>query len=94
MKIKVSISADGKIIDVITLSQAETKGYGDKCQTEEYYESWIGITSDKVVVSTSTQGSTDPGVISGSTYTTAGYQTAIKAAFTAFNIYTAEGGND
>ncbi len=94
MQIKVSISADGKIIDVITLAQTETKGYGDKCQTEEYYEGWIGVTSDKVVISNSTTGSTDPGVISGSTYTTKGYQTAIQKAFAAFEIYTAEGGND
>ena len=95
MQIQLSISADGKIIDVVTLVQTETAGYGDKCQNDEYYKSWIGVTSEQVVISDSTADTSVPGVISGSTYTTKGYQTAIKAAFTAFEIYTAEeGGND
>ena len=38
--------------------------------------------------------STDIGAISSATYTTYGYQKAIKSAFAAFNLLTAEeGGN-
>ena len=77
--IRVSISADGKIIDCRTLSHAESKGYGDKCATEEYYDDWKGVNAD---------GVTDTGIITGATYTTEGYQNAIKRAFAAFKILT------
>jgi len=82
--LKVSISADGKIIDCLTISHNETPGFGDKCATEEYYESWRGTGADEVDTS---------GVISGATQTTKGYQRAIKAAFEAFAKLT-EGGNN
>lgn len=82
--LKVSISADGKIIDCVTLSHNESKGFGDKCATEDYYDSWRGTGADEVDTS---------GVISGATQTTKGYQRAIKAAFEAFALLT-EGGND
>ncbi len=82
--LKVSISADGKIIDCVTLSHNESKGYGDKCATEDYYDSWRGTGADEVDTS---------GVISGATQTTKGYQRAIKAAFEAFAKLT-EGGNN
>lgn len=92
--IKLSISSDGKIIDILTLSHEETKGYGDKCATEEYYESWRGVGADEVVISGAPIGdsTTDPGAISGATYTANGYQRAVKAAFNAFKILN-EGGN-
>ncbi len=92
--IKISISAEGKIIDCLTVSHAETKGYGDKCATEEYYESWRGVGKDEVVISGApiTDATTDPGAIAGATYTSNGYQRAVKAAFSAFTILT-EGGN-
>lgn len=92
--IKLSISSDGKIIDVLTLSHEETKGYGDKCATEEYYESWRGVGADEIVISGAPIGdsTTDPGAISGATYTSNGYQRAVKAAFNAFKILN-EGGN-
>lgn len=99
--IKLSISAEGKIIDVVTVSHKETAGKGD-CDTEEYYEGWKGAESSDVTItpgvpthnSTHTQNATDLGVLSGATYTTQGYQSAVKAAFTAFELLTAEGGND
>lgn len=93
--IKISVSAEGKIIDCLTESHAESKGYGDKCATEEYYSSWRGISADEVVISASpiTPGVTDPGAISGATYTANGYQKTVKAIFAAFNLLT-EGGNN
>ena len=88
--IRVSISADGKILDCLTVSHDESKGYGDKCATEEYYESFRGLGSDEIVISQSpVKGdTTDPGAISGATYTTQGYQKAIQRAFNAFEILT------
>ena len=92
--IKISISADGKIIDCATLNHSESKGYGDKCATEEYRDSWAGAMGSDVVVSNNASGS-ELGVVAGSTYTTQGYQKAVKAAFKAYELLTAtEGGND
>ncbi|MBO5945811.1 MAG: FMN-binding protein, partial [Clostridia bacterium] len=93
--ISVAISADGAIIDCLTTKHKESKNYGDKCATDDYLDSWSGATSDDVVISDGPIGSdsTDTGAISGATYTSNGYQAAIKAAFTAFEIIT-EGGND
>ena len=100
--IKLSISAEGKIIDCVTVKHSESKGYGDKCATDEYRDSWSGIANDDLIVlpgvpshnSTHTQGQSGPGVISGATYTTQGYQKAVKAAFAAFELLVAsEGGN-
>lgn len=92
ISIKVSISADGKIIDCLTLEHGETKGYGDKSATEEYYDSFRGVGADDVVISSAPIGSdvTDPGAISGATYTSQGYQKAIKQVFAAFDLL--EGG--
>ena len=88
MTVKISISAEGRIIDTVTLSHAESQGYGDKCATEEYYGSWRGIGADEVVISKSpiTAESTDPGAISNATYTANGYQKAVKRAFEAFEL--------
>ena len=99
--IKLTISAEGKIIDVVTVSHKETAGKGD-CDTEKYYEGWKGAESSDVTItpgvpthnSNLTQNATDLGVLSGATYTTQGYQSAVKAAFNAFESLTAEGGND
>ena len=92
--IKISISADGKIIDCATLEHSESNGFGDKCATEEYRDSWTGATGSDVVVSNDAKGDA-LGVVSSSTYTTQGYQRAVKAAFKAFDLLTAtEGGND
>jgi electron transport complex protein RnfG len=94
--LKVSISADGKIIDCLTVSHSESKGYGDACATEEYYDSWRGVSAENIVVSEApiTDATVDPGAIAGATYTSNGYQKAIRAAFKAFELLTtSEGGN-
>ena len=96
MEVKIAISADGKIIDVVTLSHGESKGYGDKCDTEEYYDSFRGETADKIVVSKApiTGETSDPGAISGATYTANGYQKAVQRAFAAFEILNGGVSND
>ena len=107
IKIKVAIDSEGKIIDVVTVSQKETAGIGDKCATDAYYQGWIGAEGSDVVISADRNDfdledyemdlipsdSTDLGVIGGATFTTVAYQEAIDLAFTAFETLT-EGGND
>lgn len=101
ISIKLAISADGKIIDCLTVSHEETKGYGDACATEEYYEQYRGASSSDIVVSVNKPDnysdqipptSTDKGVIASATFTTAGYQKAVRAAFDAYELLIA-GGN-
>lgn len=100
--IKLSISADGKIIDCYTVSHDESSGIGDKCASEEYYEQWKGASDSDIVITEShpdymapnkiPADCTDIGALAGATYTTYGYQSAVKAAFAAFNKLT-NGGN-
>ena len=92
--ISISITADGKIIDCATTKQSESKGYGDVCGTDEYRDQWTGKTNDDIVISTSpiVKDNTDVGAIAGATYTTVGYQKAVKAAFAAFELLTENGG--
>lgn len=71
--IRISLTADGKIIDCYTVYQSESKGYGDVCGTEEFYGQFAGMTQDNY----------EEIIIAGSTYTTDGYHTAIKNAFKA-----------
>ena len=78
IKLMVSVTAEGKILDCLTLSHDETKGYGDKCATEEYYESLRGSSKEEV---------TDRGAIAGATHTAEGYTAALKEIFDAFEIY-------
>ena len=49
--IKVSISADGMIIDVVTLAQFETPAVGDVCATEDYYNEYKGAYDSDIKVS-------------------------------------------
>lgn len=103
ISIKLAISADGKIVDVLTVAHKETEGLGDACATEEYYEQYRGKGDEDVKVSSKypthngtdliPSDSTDVGIIASATYTTVGYQTAIKDAFAAFKLITTEGGN-
>ena len=94
--ISVSIDPEGKIIACVTTKQSESKGYGDACGTDEYVDKWAGVSDGDVVISTGPIGkdSTDVGAIAGATYTTVGYQKAVKAAFAAFEILTANGGEE
>ena len=91
----VCISADGKIIDVKTTYQSESKGYGDACATDAYTEQFKGATADKIVITPEHESSTstDLGIISGSTITSNGYQRALQQAFAAFELLT-KGGNE
>ena len=103
INIKLAISADGKIVDVLTTAHKETAGLGDACATEDYYEQYRGKGDEDVKVSSKypdhdgtdliPSDSTDVGAIAGATYTTVGYQTAVKDAFAAFKLLT-EGGNE
>ncbi len=103
IQIKLSISADGKIIDCLTVSHDESKGYGDACATEEYYDKYRGQNASDVKTSVSytdahadqiSPDNTDIGAISSATFTTYGYQKAIKEASEAFNYLTANEGGD
>ena len=46
----VSISKDGKIIDVMTTYQSESKGFGDVCATDEYTEQFRGAVAGDIVI--------------------------------------------
>lgn len=79
--ILVSMTAEGKIIDCLTVSQAETDGIGSACADEDFYGQFDGKTEENY-------GDID--AISGATITTNGYKTAILRAFEAVRIL--EGG--
>ena len=102
INILLSISADGKIIDVLTVSHKESAGVGDVCATEDYYEQYRGKENSDITISADypkdyinddliSPDCTDIGAIASATYTTVGYQKAVKAAFEAFELL--EGGN-
>lgn len=75
--IKVSVTADGKIISCMTVSQKESDGYGDACANSEYYTQYNGKTSDTYK---------DVEAISRATVTSNGYMTAISRVFEAVTI--------
>ena len=79
--IRVSMTAQGKIIDCMTVSQAETNGIGSACEDESFYSQFDGKTeSDYSSIN----------AISGATITTDGYKQAIMRAFETVKII--EGG--
>ena len=79
--IKVSATAEGEIISCETISQKESKGFGDKCAEPEYYTQFNGKTEE-------TYAEVD--AISGATITTKGYTTAISKVFEAIKIIEGE----
>ena len=79
--VRVSISADGKIIDCLTVSQAETKGLGDQCADPKFYGQFAG--KDE-------RNYTEIDAIRGATLTTDGYKQAIERAYAA--VKTLKGG--
>ena len=80
--IRLSLTAEGKIIDCLTLSQAETNGIGSACADEAFYGQFDGKTEDTYA---------DIDAISGATLTTDGYKKAVLRAFESVKIF--EGGN-
>lgn len=79
--IRVSMTAQGQIIDCLTVSQEESEGIGSACAEESFYGQFVGKTQenyDKI------------DAISGATMTTNGYVKAIQRAFEAVHIL--EGG--
>ena len=80
--VRVSMTPDGKIIDCLTVSQAETTGLGDACADESFYGQFVGKTEANY---------TEIDAISGATTTTKGYTTAIERAYTA--VAALKGGN-
>ena len=81
MVIRVSLTADGKIIDTLTVSHSESKGYGAAWGTEEYYGQFDGKTADTYK---------DVDTVSGATISNSGYLKAIERCFEAVTIL--EGG--
>lgn len=81
--IRVSMTKDGKIIDCLTVSQAETDGFGSACADESFYGQFDGKTESNYL---------DIDAISGATLTTNGYTKAIERAFKTVKIL--EGGSD
>lgn len=77
IRIRVSVTPDGRIIDCLTLSQAETDGIGSVCASEDFYGQFDGTTA-------ATCQQTD--AISGATLTTNGYRQAILLAFECVQI--------
>lgn len=75
--IKVSATADGKIIACETVSQKESDGIGSACADSSFYTQFNSKTADTYK---------DIDAISGATVTTNGYTTAISKVFEAINI--------
>ena len=77
IKIRVSVTDEGKIIACQTIYQAETDGIGSACEDPEFYTQFNGKTE-------SNYGDID--AISGATVTTNGYKAAISKVFEAVRI--------
>ena len=79
--VKVAITPDYKIIDCVTVFEAETDGLGDACADEKFYGQFVGKNDENFK---------EIDAISGATLTTNGYTQAIERAFTA--VKTLKGG--
>ena len=82
IELRLSVTKEGKIIDIVTLSQEESQGIGDACADEKFYGQFDGKTPENY---------RDIDAISGATITTNGYLQAKERAFTCVTIF--EGGN-
>lgn len=74
--VRTCITPDKKIVDCLTVSEAETDGLGDACADESFYGQFAGKTSENY---------TEIDAISGATMTTDGYKQAIKRSFEAID---------
>lgn len=79
--IKAALTADGKIINCVTVSQAETDGIGSACADKEFYSQFNGKDETNYK---------DIDAISGATITTNGYKTGIGKAIEAVKIMEGE----
>ena len=89
----VSITRDGRIIDVVTTKQSESKNYGDGCAKESFYASIRGTDREAILDlgfvniipddydDQIPATATGPAVIAGATFTTVYYQQALLDAF-------------
>ena len=77
IKIKISVSNNGKVISCITESQGESKGVGDVCADKSYYEQYNGKDIN---------GIEGIDVISGATITSNGYKNGVADAIKAAKI--------
>ena len=75
--IRVSLTADGVVIDTLTLSHKETENIGDVCAKESYYGQFDGKNETEV-------GALD--TVAGATKTTKAYKNAILEAFNTVKI--------
>ncbi|MBR3895202.1 MAG: FMN-binding protein [Clostridia bacterium] len=76
--IRVSLTKEGRIIDCLTLSQAETDGVGSVCADEKFYGQFDGKTQDNYEN------------VDAITITTNGYKEAIGRAFEAVKFLEGE----
>ena len=79
--IRVSATADGKIIACETVSQKETDGIGSACADASFYTQFNGKEESNYK---------EIDAISGATVTTNGYTTAVSKVFTAIKILKGE----
>ncbi|MBQ3183633.1 MAG: FMN-binding protein [Clostridia bacterium] len=77
IRVRVSVTPDFKIIDCLTVSEAETDGLGDACADESFYGQFAGKSEADY---------TEIDAISGATLTTNGYIQAIERAFAAIKV--------
>lgn len=77
IRIKVSATAGGKIIDCVTLEQHETENIGSACADPKYYGQYRGKTAETL---------SEVDTISGATYTHRGYSVAVSKVFEAIEI--------
>ena len=75
--VRVAMTAEGKILDCITVYENETDGLGDACAEESFYGQFVGKTQENY---------TEIDAIGGATLTTNGYKQAIERAFAAMNV--------
>ena len=81
IEIRICLTPEGKILDVITTFQEESKGIGDACANEKFYGQFDGKTEGNFK---------EIDAIGGATMTTNGYLEAIEVAFASMKIL--EGG--
>ena len=81
IEIRICLTPEGKILDVITTFQEESQGIGDACANEKFYGQFDGKTEGDYK---------EIDAIGGATMTTNGYLEAIETAFASVKIM--EGG--